>query len=829
MSELTVSINHELVTVRHGWTAPPGLPQPRTQTPLTKPQRFPMAKMVHGLDVRHFPHHPADHELFARRLRSFVPHDAFDVHAHLYDLSHLAPNTTTDDNPTQPTQIGHHVFTETMQKWMGDRLIRDGLFFPMPVRDLDCQAANQFLAHTLNEHPGSRGLMMIRPHDVPEDVEAEVARQGFAGFKVYHVFADREDTFNAEQSEFLPEWAWQIADRHALAIMMHMVLPRALSDPRNQSYIQKYCRRYPNAKLILAHAARGFNSAHTVEGIHSIRGLENVWFDTSVVCEPSALESIIDSFGVTRLMYGSDFPVSEMRGRSLSVGDGFYWIYDHNAEWKNWQHAQPELVGIESLLALQQACRRMKLIDRDVERIFGDNARNLLGLNSPADPVANKSNVQSQYQAAKQIIPGGTQLLSKRPEMFAPQQWPAYFEQAIGCEVVDTDGKRYIDMSHCGILSCILGFADPEVNAAVIRRVQLGNMSTQQTQDEVTLAQLLIEIHPWAQQARFTRSGGEAMAVATRIARAKTGKSRLAVCGYHGWHDWYLAANLAPASDSYQLDAHLLAGLEATGVPQELGGTVATFRYNQIEDFEAAIARCGDDLAGIVMEPTRSVDPQPGFLETIRRHADKRQVPLIFDEISSAWRLCLGGAHRQYDVEPDLAVFAKAMSNGFAMGAIIGREPIMQACQESFISSTYWTEGIGPAAAVASIRKMMRVDVPAHLLQLGTIVQDGWRRLGSKHNLPLVVGGRPASCNMNFDHPDSAALLTLMTTRMLDLGFLAAGSCSLTLAHEPHHVERYLEALDVVFGELAGAIRSGNVASHLRGPIKHATFQRLTD
>jgi glutamate-1-semialdehyde 2,1-aminomutase len=413
--------------------------------------------------------------------------------------------------------------------------------------------------------------------------------------------------------------------------------------------------------------------------------------------------------------------------------------------------------------------------------------------------------------------------------------WPAYYEQAIGCEVVDTDGRRFIDMSHCGILSCILGFADPEVNAAVIRRVTLGAMATQQTADEVELARLLVAIHPLAQQARFTRSGGEAMAVAVRIARAFTGRDRVAVCGYHGWHDWYLAANLGQEPGqphdgaARQLDTHLLPGLQPRGVPRGLEGTVATFRYNALEELDRALAQCGDDLAAIVMEPTRSVDPAPGFLEGVRQRADRRGVPLIFDEISAGWRLCLGGAHRLYGVAPDLAVFAKAMSNGFAMGAVIGRREVMQAAQDSFISSTFWTEGIGPAAAVAAIRKMQRIDVPAHLSRLGTRVMEGWRSLATRHALPITISGRPASCGLSFQHPHNAALMTLLTTRMLDHGFLAGSSCSLTLAHQPYHIERYLTALDPVFAELAEAIRADDITHRLGGPVKHSTFARLVD
>lgn len=722
---------------------------------------------------------------------------------------------------------------------MGERVVKRGLYFPLPCAGLDVQAANDLVASEMQRSASCRGLMIIRPDDDPVHVETQLQRHRFDGFKVYHLFAARPDTFHATQDEFLPPWAWELAHTYRLVIMMHLVRAKALSDQLNQSYIQSNCRRYPNAKLILAHAARGFNANHTINAISNLRGLENVWFDSSAVCEPSALEAIIENFGTTRLLYGSDFPVSELRGRCVSVGDGFYWLHDNNAKWDEWLHGSPQLIGIESLIALRQACRRMKLIDRDVERIFCINANELFDLDQisalrPDDHQSATSDLNEtlghqRYREAKRLIPGGTQLLSKRPEMFAPGKWPAYFEQAIGCEVTDVDGRRYVDMSHGGILSCILGYADPDVNAAVMRRVQLGSMSTQQTTDEVDLAQLLIEIHPWADQARFARTGGEAMAIAVRIARASTAKDKVVVCGYHGWHDWYLAANLSPKGTTQALDAHLLPGLHPTGVPVQLADTVETFSYNHIEELDAALARCEHNVAAIVMEPTRHVDPLPGFLAEVKERAKRCDALLVFDEISSAWRYHLGGIHLHYGVSPDIAVFAKAMSNGFAMSAVIGRRAVMETCHESFISSTYWTEGIGPAAALATITKLKHLDAPRRLEELGTRVIDGWRRLQQRHRLPLTIGGRPASATLSFVHPQNDALLTLLTTRMLDHGFLACGSCSLTLAHQYHHIDRYLEALDIVFHEISEAIRHGDVTQRLDGPVKHSGFKRLTD
>ncbi|TWT60766.1 3-aminobutyryl-CoA aminotransferase [Rubinisphaera italica] len=804
-----------------------------------------------------------DLDLFASKLGNFVPTDAFDAHAHWYDIRHLVDTGERGKSEDFEPEVGHSAMFQSMLRWMGDRATTEGLYFGYPTRAVDREAENRFVADQVNAHAGCRGLMLIAPQDNPAVVERVLDDDGFSGFKVYHVFAEREDTFKAEQHEFLPEWAWELAQQRGLWITMHMVLPRALSDSRNLEYIQTQCRRYPDANLVLAHAARGFNAGHTVEAIDGLRGIDNVYFDTSAICEPAALEAIIRATGTTHLMYGSDFPISELRGKALSAGDGFLWLYENSFDWDSWPHAQAELVGIESLLALQQACRTMCLNDDDVERIFSTNARSLLGIESTSTSV----DPQEQYRRAKAVIPGGTQLLSKRPEMFAPNHWPAYYHSAIGCEVVDTSGKRYIDMSSNGILACILGFADPDVNEAVIRRVHLGSMATQQTFDEVRLAELLLEIHPWAEMARFTRSGGESMAVAVRIARSATGREKVAICGYHGWHDWYLAANLGDAG-AEGLDGHLLPGLQPSGVPKSLRGTTLPFAYNRLDQLDTIIAQNRNDLAAIVMEPTRYTDPEPGFLEGVRERADRIGARLIFDEISIGWRLCLGGAHLKLGVTPDIAVFAKSISNGFAMAAVIGNDETMSAAQKSFISSAYWTEGIGPAAAVAAVSKMKRLeavakhqplgagrglsssrlgktgtpathlidstisepflDVPSHLRKIGTLFQEGWAKLGERHGVLVTVGGRPESVLIGFNYPDGNALMTLYTRRMLDYGFLAAGSFNPTMGHKPSHVEACLSAADEVFPELAETIDRGDVQTRIDGLEKHIMFSRLT-
>lgn len=431
---------------------------------------------------------------------------------------------------------------------------------------------------------------------------------------------------------------------------------------------------------------------------------------------------------------------------------------------------------------------------------------------------------QKLWQKAKKLIPGGNQLLSKRAEMFLPDQWPAYYSCAKGAYVWDLDGKKYLDMSIMGVGSCILGYADEDVNKAVKKAVDNGSMSTLNAPEEVELAELLVRIHPWADMVRYARTGGEAMAIAERIARAHTGKDVIAFCGYHGWHDWYLATNLARKDG---LKEHLLEGLLPAGVPKGLRGTILPFHYNKIKELEAIVRKAGKNLAAIVMEPIHNIEPKNDFLRKVRRIADKTKAVLIFDEITVGWKLTYGGAHLLYGVNPDIAVFSKAMSNGYPMAAIIGRRKVMEAAQNSFISSTYWTERIGPVAALATLRKMRKIRVWGRLAKNGKAVRDSWERLARKHGLSVTVSGVLPISSFTFNHKDAQALKTLFVQEMLGRGFLASNLYFASVAHTAANIQKYLRAVDAVFGVIAIAVKKGDVHKRLLGPVAHTGFQRL--
>lgn len=429
------------------------------------------------------------------------------------------------------------------------------------------------------------------------------------------------------------------------------------------------------------------------------------------------------------------------------------------------------------------------------------------------------------FDRARRIIPGGTQLLSKRPSMFLPQQWPTYFASARGTEVTDLDGKTYIDMSMMGIGACVLGYADPDVDRAVKAAIDKGVASTLNAPEEVELAQLLLELHPWAGMVRYSRGGGEAMAIAVRIARAHTGRDKIAFCGYHGWSDWYLAANLG-ADEA--LDAHLLPGLEPRGVPRGLQGTALPFHYNQIDQLKSIVQANRGSLAAIVMEPQRGSEPLPGFLQEVREIADEIGAVLIFDEITTGFRMSDGGIHLLLNISPDIAVFAKAMANGYAMAAIIGREEVMQAAQSTFISSTNWTERIGPAAALATICKFRRQKVAKHLMAIGSQVMEGWERAARKAGLKLHASGLPSLCHFAFEHEQELVLATLFTQLMLEKGYLACGQFKPSLAHTHQQAGQYLAAVDEAFAILAQSLDEGTSASLLKGPVAQRGFYRLT-
>jgi len=429
---------------------------------------------------------------------------------------------------------------------------------------------------------------------------------------------------------------------------------------------------------------------------------------------------------------------------------------------------------------------------------------------------------QKLWKRAKGIIPGGNMLLSKRAEMFLPEQWPAYFSKAKGCQVWDMDGKQYTDMSIMGIGTNILGYGHAEVDAAVQQTVAAGNMSTFNCPEEVYLAEKLVEMHPWADMARLARSGGEANAIAIRIARAASGKDKVAVCGYHGWHDWYLSANLG---DDENLAGHLLPGLDPKGVPQNLRGTVFPFNYNNYAQLENLVS--SQDIGVIKMEVVRNKGPEDNFLHKVRKLATERGIVLIFDECTSGFRQTFGGLHKMYGVEPDMAMFGKALGNGYAITATIGRREIMEAAQSTFISSTFWTERIGPTAALKTLEVMERTKSWDTITQTGLNIRQRWQQLADKHGLQIDHWGLPALTGYTFKSDNALAYKTLITQEMLAKGYLVGNSVYVCTDHTPAVLDGYFAELDPIFATIKECEQGRDVMSLLKGPVCHGGFKRL--
>lgn len=432
---------------------------------------------------------------------------------------------------------------------------------------------------------------------------------------------------------------------------------------------------------------------------------------------------------------------------------------------------------------------------------------------------------QELYNYAKQVIPGGTQLLSKRPEMWLPDQWPAYYSKAKGCEVWDLDGNHYYDMSLMGVGANVLGYAFDEVDEVAKTAIDNGGMCTLNAPEEVDVAKALLELHPWADMVRYAKSGGEIMSLAVRIARAYTGKDIVLVCGYHGWHDWYLSANL---TEGDQLAGVHLKGLVPCGVPQGLTGTNLIFHYNKIEEFRSLVEANKGKIAAVVMEPIRNDQPFPGFLEEIRETTRKEGIVLLFDEISSGFRLCAGGSHLKLNVEPDMATFAKGMTNGYPLAAVIGKREIMQAAQETFISSTFWTERIAFAATTKSMECYKKYNVAEHQTKVGEKIKAGWSSIAEKTDVDIEINGILPMIHFGFNYDNALAYKTYFTQEMLAEGFLASNAVYACLAHTDDIIDAYLAACERTFAKIKEIINSNkNIEDYINGPVCHAGFERL--
>ena len=433
------------------------------------------------------------------------------------------------------------------------------------------------------------------------------------------------------------------------------------------------------------------------------------------------------------------------------------------------------------------------------------------------------SSGQKLWRKAKTLIPGGNMLLSKRTEMFHPNDWPAYFQKAKGCYVWDLDGKKFADMSLMGVGTNILGYANNEVDQAVKKNINKSNMSTLNCPEEVFLAEKLTSMHSWSEMVRFARTGGEANSIAIRIARAASGKDGVAICGYHGWHDWYLATNMTRDDG---LKDHLLPGLEVNGVPKALKNTTFPFQYNDIEGLKKIINN--HDIGVIKMEVTRNIKPNINFLKSVKNIAKENDLILIFDECTSGFRESFGGIHLKYGINPDLAIFGKALGNGYAITAILGTRIVMEEAQKSFISSTFWTERVGATAALKTLEIMERDKTWETITEIGKKVQALWKDIANSHGLKIEISGIPSLSTFKFPSENNLKYKTLITQELLKKKFLASNTIYTTIAHKQSIINEYSKELGKIFKIISDCENQRlDIDKLIIGPVCHSGFQRL--
>tara|TARA_B100000963_G_scaffold361088_2_gene394780 strand:- start:546 stop:2573 length:2028 start_codon:yes stop_codon:yes gene_type:complete len=412
--------------------------------------------------------------------------------------------------------------------------------------------------------------------------------------------------------------------------------------------------------------------------------------------------------------------------------------------------------------------------------------------------LQNEGSIQNKYKKlwlkASQVIAGGNMLISKRPDRFSGDTWPTYFKKAKKIFVWDMFGKKYKDFSVMGVGTNILGYGNDKVDNEVKKVIQKGNMSTLNCYEEVMLAEKLISLHSWSDMAKFARSGGEANAIAIRLARAATGKEKVAVCGYHGWHDWYLSIDL---NKRKRLDQLLFPGISMNGIPQGLKNSSIPFEYNNFNQIKDIVKN--NDLAAIKMEVQRNFIPKNNFLEKIRNLCDRKKIILIFDECTTGFRETYGGLHLKYKVNPDLAIFGKALGNGYAISSIIGKRDIMEAEKKTFISSTFWTERIGYAAGLATLKQMDKIKSWNIISEKGVKIKNIWKKCAKEYGLEIDVSGINAIPNFNFLSKHNQKYKVYLINELLKKNYLSSNLIFLSTEHKLNYIDMYANDLYEVF------------------------------
>jgi glutamate-1-semialdehyde aminotransferase len=430
-------------------------------------------------------------------------------------------------------------------------------------------------------------------------------------------------------------------------------------------------------------------------------------------------------------------------------------------------------------------------------------------------------NIDNIWEEAKKIIPNGNHLLSKNPDLFLPGKWPAYYKKAKGCYIWDLNGKKYTDLCLMGVGTNILGYANTTIDREVIKSIKASNMSSLNSIEEFLLSKELIKMHPWFDMVRFARTGAEANAVAIRISRAFTNKDNVAVCGYHGWHDWYMAANFRKK----KLDSHLFANLKTKGVVKNLKNTIFSFEYNDIEELKKIIKK--KNIGTIFMEVSRSYKPKNNFLKKVRELAYKNNIVLIFDECSSGFRECLGGLHKKFNVKPDMAMFGKALGNGYAITAVLGTRNIMEKVKDTFISSTFWSERIGYVAGIAALKEMKKKKPWKKINKLGKYIKKKWSLIAKRNELSIEILGLDAMPSFIFNDKNHNLYKSYITQEFLKKNILASNVIYISTAHSKKIIDNYLKILNLIFKKIKIYKDKNHLEYLVKGKLAQVGMSRL--
>ncbi|MXZ20643.1 MAG: aminotransferase class III-fold pyridoxal phosphate-dependent enzyme [Caldilineaceae bacterium SB0665_bin_25] len=430
------------------------------------------------------------------------------------------------------------------------------------------------------------------------------------------------------------------------------------------------------------------------------------------------------------------------------------------------------------------------------------------------------------YERAGELIPGRTQLISRRASRYANGISPVYAQSAKGSRFIDVDENEFIDwMSSVGAV--ILGHADDVVDRAVEEQIGRGSLYSLNSPLEIELAEELVDTIPSAEMVRYTKGGGEACAAAARIARGTTGRDKIIFCGYHGWHDWYQAANYEadPVSGEFPF-----AGIEPIGVPKVLAGTVIPFPYGDLDTLRDLLDKHAGEVAAVMLEPLRSTLPEPGFLEGVKMLAHAHGAILIFDEVSCGWRLSVGGVQEYVGVTPDMTVLAKAMSNGYPMGAVVGSREVMEPASRMFVSSSYWSDNIGLTAALTNIRELKRRDSAAFFLETGEKLRRALNGSIADAGLSGEYTGLHTALSLSLSLPDEnlrAKVNTLFIQEMARRGVHCPMGFILNMAHTDEVIRQTAEAASEAFDVIRSGLESDDIDSLLICDLTQEPFRRL--